>query len=206
MKARKYQVKSWMSSKLNNPSLHNMQAGRNILDYTWRHLIRAESSIQRGREVVEVCTDISKFFDSVDFNLLLSLLDRLHYPMCILRLSVHMYSFPRILLFEGNICSPKIYPGRGLAAGGTFATYECAGFVDEALGRVQAASPHIIHVYAEADVGAGSLHSPKSIVDKPCTFVGGESASCSEPSPWEDLWGANVALEKQDPRERVHVH
>ena len=111
--------------------------------------MRSEADISNGKVCAEVVTDITKLFDSIGHSKLVGLLHKVGYPLPILRMSLWMYRQPRRLLFEGNVVGPPLTPSRSIAAGGVFAVFEVAGFVDQALEKASAICPQVgfsIHV------------------------------------------------------------
>ena len=55
-----------------------------------------------------------------------------------------MYGFRRKLLFEGGMVSDDIFPGRSIAAGGGFAVYEVAAFVESTITSLASSFPRLL--------------------------------------------------------------
>ncbi len=90
--------------------------GNGPLDTTWRQGVRQETGVSRGGASACLMWDLESFYECIDRERLLRRAHETGFPIPVVRLSLAMYSVPRVLSLEGRI-SKEVWPKRGVGAG-----------------------------------------------------------------------------------------
>ncbi len=113
-KARRDIAAEWETS--NARSFFSSTKGNGPLDTTWRQGVRQETKVSSGGASACIMWDLETFYESVDRERLLQRAIATKFPLPALRLSLSMYSAPRVLSMEGRI-TREVWPKRGVGAG-----------------------------------------------------------------------------------------
>lgn len=93
------------------------------MDIVWRQSARNQMALNndnlRQPAAATVLLDLQKYFDSIDFDLLISRALHMGMPLEIARVAIRAYHWPRIIRLNGAV-SRVIIPTRGVVAGDTF--------------------------------------------------------------------------------------
>jgi hypothetical protein len=134
-------VREWALSRPEDSLVINMLAGRQTLDGVWRAQVRAKTARDLGFHSAEVLWDVKKAYENIQHADLVTQGDLQGYPQWILRVSLASYRWSRRLLLENQVISEDIWPGQGIVAGSSFATFEVAMLVQHELGIIAAQEP-----------------------------------------------------------------
>ena len=154
-------VKLWQAENCCD-SFHNNLAGRRVGDAVWRSTMR-NMSREVGVHTAEILMDVSMAFDRVSHSKLINEAHRSKYPLGILRLSIDSYLFERALVAEG-LCSPLVFPTRGLGPGSAFAVFELAMMVTEDIRQTMVLHPSVTISLHVDDVSIQASNSDEKLL------------------------------------------
>jgi hypothetical protein len=95
---------------------------RSAIDAVWRQALRAEAATaEQGATAAAVLTDLEKFFENIDHELLLERAEKHGLPLPLVKLALAAYSGPRMIRMR-DFVAEELFADRGIIAGCSLAT------------------------------------------------------------------------------------
>ncbi len=119
-KARRPLADAW--EERNDRGYFASGSGRSPIDAVWCQAWRAEAAIgDRGTAAAAVLTDLEKFYEHIDHDVLMDKASRHGFPKPLVRMALAAYSGPRMIRLR-DFVAPEVHAGRGVIAGCSLAT------------------------------------------------------------------------------------
>ncbi len=117
--------------------------GRSAVDAVWRQSARAEAALaEEGTTAAAALVDLEKFYEHLDFDLLLDRATRLGLPEPLTRLALAAYSGPRMIRMRDFVAA-ELWADRGVVAGCSLATTFTRAYTIEAYDGFVARNPAV---------------------------------------------------------------
>ncbi len=118
-KARRPEAQEW--EEAHDRPFFACGADRSAIDVVWRQAMRAEAAVASDLHAAAITSDLRKFYEAVDHELLVERAARHGFPLQIVKLAIAAYKGPRMIRL-GAFIARELFASRGIIAGCSLAT------------------------------------------------------------------------------------